>query len=271
MPADLSPIIDDLMAETALLSETVAGAPEIAWSTATPAVGWSVRDQFTHLAYFDEATVQAATDPAAFAEHRAEVVADVDGYTGAIAARFRHLPGQVVLDWFHSARTRLADVFRALDDEARIPWYGPDMSPASAVTARLMETWAHGQDVFDALGLVHPVGPGLRHVAHLGVRAFPNSFRVRGIDLPTAEVSVVLTAPDGDIWKWGPDSSVDRVQGLAVDFCLVVTQRRHLDDTSLKVEGPVARTWMGVAQAFAGPPGTGREPGQFGRKEMDRA
>lgn len=266
MPADLSQITDDLMAETALLTGLVEGAPEETWSKATPAAGWSVRDQFIHLAYFDGAAVQAATDPTAFIQHRADVVRDVDGFTGTVAGRYRHMTGPEVLDWFHSARAELARVFTSLDPKARIPWYGPDMSPASAITARLMETWAHGQDVFDALGRDHPPGPGLRHVAHLGVKTFANSFRVRGLDVPTAEVGVELTGPDGDIWRWGPEDGADRVRGNAVDFCLVVTQRRHLDDTGLSVEGPVARTWMGVAQAFAGPPGPGRPPGRFRRE-----
>jgi hypothetical protein len=48
-----------------------------------------------------------------------------------------------------------------------------------------------------------------------------------------------------------------------MDFCLVVTQRRHPDDTDLAIEGPLAEEWMAIAQAFAGPPGKGRAPGQF--------
>jgi len=271
MPADMSLIIKDLVAETEGLTGLVDGDSEETWSAATPAAGWSVRDQFTHLAFFDEAAVRAATDPVGFAEHRAEAVRDVDGVTGSVARRYQDLPGREVLDWFRSARAELVRVFAAVDLKARIPWYGPDMSPASAVTARLMETWAHGQDVFDALGRTHPAGPGLRHIAHIGVKTFANSFRVRGLEVPASEVSVELAAPDGDTWRWGPEDSPDRVRGPAVDFCLVVTQRRHLDDTSLMVEGPVARSWMSVAQAFAGPPGPGRPAGQFQREDGRRA
>ena len=52
--------------------------------------------------------------------------------------------------------------------------------------------------------------------------------------------------------------------GTALDFCLVVTQRRHVDDTALQVTGGTARGWLTIAQAFAGRAGAGRTPGQFG-------
>jgi uncharacterized protein (TIGR03084 family) len=77
-------------------------------------------------------------------------------------------------------------------------------------------------------------------------------------------VHVALTAPDGTWWTWGDDAA-DAVRGDALDFCLVVTQRRHLDDTDLSVTGPVARQWIAIAQAFAGPAGAGRAAGQFAR------
>jgi uncharacterized protein (TIGR03084 family) len=126
-----------------------------------------------------------------------------------------------------------------------------------------METWAHGQDVRDAAGAAPEVSGRLRHVAHIGVRARPFSYAVRNLDMPDVPVDVVLDAPDGDTWSWGPGDAADRVSGPAVDFCLVVTQRRHRDDTSLAVTGPAAEEWIGIAQAFAGARGPGRDPGQF--------
>jgi uncharacterized protein (TIGR03084 family) len=131
-----------------------------------------------------------------------------------------------------------------------------------------METWAHGQDVFDGLGQSHPAGPGLRHVAHLGVRTLANSFITRKLPVPDAAVRVELSAPGGELWEWGPSGADDAVRGPAVDFCLVVTQRRHLADTRLAVTGDTASAWMGIAQAFAGPAGPGRRPGQFPEPEV---
>ena len=256
-------LADDLTTETAVLESLVEPLDAEGWLTPTPAEGWTVLDQVGHLAYFDEAASTSATDPDRFRALRDEALADPNGITETAAARYRSLGGPQVLKEFQSARAALFDVFRAIDPALRVPWYGPDMSAASSLTARIMETWAHGQDVVDALGATRPQTPALRHVAHIGVRAFPNSFLANGLDVPAAAVFVELTSPEGETWTWGPADTADRVRGPAVDFCLVVTRRRHVDDTALEVTGPAATSWMPIAQAFAGPPGSGRRPGQF--------
>ncbi len=137
------------------------------------------------------------------------------------------------------------------------------MGARSFITARLMETWAHGQDIVDALAVVRPATDRLRHVAHIGVAARPFSYVANGRQAPSEPVRVELCGPGGDVWTWGPDDAADRVSGDALDFCLAVTQRRHLDDVSLAIEGAGAAEWMSIAQSFAGPPGPGRRPGQF--------
>jgi len=162
-----------------------------------------------------------------------------------------------LLDWFDEARRRLLTTFAALDPGLRVPWYGPPMSAASSVTARLMETWAHGQDVADALGVTREPTDRLRHVAHIGVRAMPFSYALHGRPAPTAPVRVELTAPGGESWTWGPQGVPDLVRGPALDFCLLVTQRRHRADLALRTTGPVATEWLSIAQAFAGEPGKG--------------
>jgi uncharacterized protein (TIGR03084 family) len=187
----------------------------------------------------------------------------VNGMTGAVARRYGEMAGPDALAWLGRARAELVRVYTQVDPAARIPWYGPDMGPASALTARIMETWAHGQDSLDALGVTRRASPGLRQVAHLGVRTFANSFVSHRRPVPESPVRVELTAPDGEVWSWGPDGAPDEIRGPAVDFCLVVTQRRHPSDTALVARGAVAREWLSVAQAFAGPPGAGRQPGQF--------
>ena len=128
------------------------------------------------------------------------------------------------------------------------------MSARSFVTARLMEAWAHGQDVADALDVSRPASDRLRHVAHLGVIARGWSYTTRGLTPPTGEVRVELSGPHGEQWTWGDADVADRVRGTALDFCLVVTRRRHAADTPLQTEGPLAAEWMAIAQAFAGPP-----------------
>jgi uncharacterized protein (TIGR03084 family) len=253
----------DLEAETSWLRSRLAALDDAGWDTPTPAPGWSVRDQVSHLAYFDEATTMAAIDPDRFRVERAEVLADIDGFTSNVAARYRARPGVELLAWFDRVRAQMIERVAEVDAATRAPWYGPDMSVTSLLTARIMETWAHGQDVADALRVDHPPTVALRHVAHIGVRALPNSFRARQRAVPSDEVRVELTAAAGERWTWGPADAVNTVRGSAVGFCLVVTQRRHPSDTDVVAAGPVATEWMTIAQAVAGPPGAGREPGQF--------
>jgi uncharacterized protein (TIGR03084 family) len=256
---DLGALADDLGAETNVLLAVVEPLAADGWATPTPAPGWRIQEQVAHLAYFDEQAALAATDAEAFTAELERALADPDGITERIAVRSRGMTGADVLDWFRAARADMVATFLALDPSTRVPWYGPPMSVASSLTARIMETWAHGQDVFDALRVEHPVTAALHHVAYLGVRTFGYSFVVNDLEPPDVAVLVELVAPDGGTWTFGERAAADRVRGPAVDFALVVTQRRNLADTALEITGDAADRWMHLAQAFAGPPGAGRE------------
>ncbi|GAA0936091.1 TIGR03084 family metal-binding protein [Pseudonocardia zijingensis] len=246
----------DLAAESQDLRALVAPLSEREWRCATPAPGWSIADQLVHLADVDDAAVLAATDPDAFVAAAQLPRRTVDERV----AEHRGRAGADVLRWFDDSRARLLDVFGALDPRTRVPWFGPSMSAASALTARIMETWAHGRDVADALGVAPEPSERLRHIAHLGVLARGYSLRgERGLDAG-AEVRVELVSPGGTTWVWGAPEAPDRVRASALDFCLLVTRRRHRDDLDLDVVGPVASRWIEVAQAYAGPPGEGRRP-----------
>ncbi len=265
MPADLSAIVADLAAEQDDLDSIVAALAAPDWALATPAEGWTVHDSVAHLAHFDGRAVQALTDPAGFAAHLEEVMADPAQLVEHHLDEGRAMRPATLLDAWREVRARLAAALLATDPAQRIPWYGPAMSPASFATARLMETWCHGQDVVDATGVERVPTARLRHVAHIAIKARPFNYMSHGMPLPAAVVGVALRAPDGSTWTWNTDAA-DRVSGDALDFALVVTQRRHLVDTALEVEGPLAAEWMAIAQAFAGPPGPGRRPGQFARR-----
>ena len=175
-----------------------------------------------------------------------------------IAARYRDRGGAQMLAWFDQARADLLNTFKNLDPRARLPWFGPPMSAASSLTARIMETWAHTQDIADALGVTREPTGRLRHVAHIGVGARAFSYAVNGKPPAPTPVRVELAGPDGDRWTWGPPDAKNRVTGPALDFCLLVTQRRHREDVTLAIEGPAAAEWMAMAQAFAGAAGAGR-------------
>src|SRR5215472_2941616 len=261
MPADMRALLADLEAETADLDAMIAPLDPEQYLLATPAEGWCISDQVSHLAFFDEAALLAVTDPARFKIEAARMMARGAGFPDEVAARHRAAPGPELRTWLLRAREELTAGFVAVDPAKRLPWYGPDMSAASSVTARLMETWAHGQDIADALGVSRPPTPRLRHIAHIGVRTIGFSFVWRGRPVPTQPIRVEVGAPDGSTWTWGPDDAPDLVTAPALDFCQVVTQRRHPADTALVASGPVATEWVSIAQAFAGPPGPGRQPG----------
>ena len=193
MPVDIGVLADDLARETASLVTLLDALTEADWARASPAPGWSVSDQVTHLAYFDDMAVLAAVDRAEFERRRDEGPPDADRITERVAKQFRGMEPTALHEWFLRARAELDAVYRALDPSARLPWYGPDMSAAAALTARIMETWAHGTDIADAVGRPWPVTAALRQVAHLCVRALPNSFRAQGRPDPGVEVRVELT------------------------------------------------------------------------------
>jgi uncharacterized protein (TIGR03084 family) len=259
----LQSVVADLRAETAAIVSVLSRLRPSSWDTSTPAAGWTIRDQVTHLAFFDDATLLALEDPASFEMQREELLALGDGFPDYVADRYRALPAESCLEWFTRSRDRLLVAYFGSDPSHRIPWYGPDMGLASSATGRLMETWAHGQDIVDAVGLVRPPTKRLRSIADLGVRTLGFSFHLNGRTPPMVPVRVELDGPDNDLWAWGSDEAANRVTGGAMDFGLAVTQRRHLSDTNLTVVGPVATEWMSFAQAYAGGIGPGRPAGQF--------
>jgi uncharacterized protein (TIGR03084 family) len=258
MSVDLAGLLEDLRAETTTLDTLLDLLDASEWDRPTPAAGWSVRDQVGHLAYFDEAMVTAVRAPARFrAEADALVAHGADHVAHATEGYVGLAPSQVH-EWFREARADLLEAFTGVGGERRIPWYGPPMSAATALTARLMETWAHGHDVAAATGQVPVPTDRLRHVAHLGVATFGFSFAVHGLAVPDRRPRVELTAPSGGPWVWESPGSEELIRGTAEAFCLVVTQRRHVAETDLFVVGPVASRWLEIAQAFAGPPTTRR-------------
>ncbi len=253
-------LLADLTAEQEALEAVVAALDDQQLRAPTPADGWDIADTISHLAGFDEAATLALTNPEGFVADLERLIAAGEDPVAGYTTRGRAMTPREVVLWWQTGRQSLLAAAAVTDPKARVPWYGPPMSAMSFITARLMETWAHGVDVHDTVGADIVATDRLRHVAHIGVGARNYSYMVRGLEAPDTPISVTLIAPSGDEWQWGPVDAADRVEGDALDFCLLVTQRRHLDDTSLRVGGPVATEWMSFAQAFAGGAGTGRPP-----------
>jgi uncharacterized protein (TIGR03084 family) len=268
MAVDIADLLADLRAESEETTALLRPLSPEGWDAPTPAVGWTIRDQVTHLAYFDEAATLAVADPERFTSAAAELAAAGADFPDQVAARYAGLPGEEALAWFTSARENMITACAAADPAVRVPWYGPPMSLATSITARLMETWAHTQDIADTLGVVRPATGRLRHIADLGVRTMAFTHVIHGEPVPDEPIAVDLVSPSGAHWTWGPAGAANLVTGSALDFCLVVTQRSHLDDTGLRLTGAAARRWMSIAQAFAGAPGPGRPPGgQFAERD----
>ncbi|MDN2495197.1 TIGR03084 family protein [Nocardia nova] len=264
--ANLTSVLRDLAAESADLDRLVAELDASGWRTPTPAEDWTIAHQIAHLAWADDFAALSATDPDGFRAELSSVLAgatSVDDFVCAAAELGAEQAPAALLERWRAGREQLAAGLAEVAPETKLPWLGPSMSPASMATARLMETWAHGQDVADALGVVRTPTARLRHVAHIGVRARAFAYFANDKQPPQGDVRVELQGPDGDIWSWGEPDAPDRVTGPALDFCLLATQRRHRDDLALVAEGPIADEWLDIAQAFAGPPGAGRTPGQF--------
>lgn len=260
---DYHGLVDDLEAEEAELDAIVDPLDDAAWSRPTPAAGWSVHDSIGHLAWAEELATTALHDAEAFQRRLEEIMANLDRTSRTLDQAAREKSPAELLQWWRDTRRGTVDGLRERDAKDRVPWIVGPMSAMSFATARLMETWAHGQDVVDGLGIERAPTARLRHVADIGVRTRRHAYVNRGLDVPDGDVRVELTAPDGpgqsDVWTWG-DSETDVVRGPAVDFCLVATQRRNVADTALEVTGPLAQEWMAIAQAFAGPPTDPRPP-----------
>lgn len=254
----------DLEARYQEMDNLVAPLSPDRWRMETPFDHWTVMDQVAHITLFDHEALLAMEEPIRFRDRALRII--------DIIRSGVHWPDQLnpmldmdgpdrLLPLWRDIRTRLLSRLRVMAPGDRLPWYGPDMTARSFATARLMETWAHGQDIFDTFRIRRINDTGLRHVAHLGVTTFGWSFKIRGLAVPGIRPRVELSGPSGQHWEWGEPDAENRVRGSAEEFCLVVTQRRNVADTRLNVRGRHAGQWLSIAQAFAGipqdPPGPG--------------
>lgn len=225
---------------------------------------YSVHDVVAHLHIFNWAADAALRDAEAFHAFWKDMTAGM-----ARGGTLKTLTDE----WLGGARNRavfeqwrafypgMAERFAAADPKRRVPWAGPDMSVRSSITARLMETWAHGQEVYDLLGVERVDTDRIKNIAHLGVSTFGWTFVNRKLEVPAPVPHVRLTAPSGEIWEWNSEVESDLVEGSATEFCQVVAQTRSLADTKLGVSGDVAERWMSIAQCFAGPVSDPPPPG----------
>jgi len=225
---------------------------------------WSIHDVVAHLHLWNWAADLALRDAEGFQAFWKELAAGIGKGKTLVELTDAWLEGarnRKVLDQWHGFYPEMTERFAAAEPKARVPWAGPDMSVRSSITARLMETWAHGQEVYDLLGIERVDTDRIRNIAHLGVNTFGWTFANRRLEAPSPVPRVRLDAPSGAVWEWNAEVTSDRVEGSATEFCQVVTQVRNVADTKLRVTGEVARRWMSIAQCFAGPASGPPAPG----------
>ncbi|MFZ2099563.1 MAG: TIGR03084 family metal-binding protein [Oricola sp.] len=246
----------DFLAESDVLHACIADLADADFGRATQFKGWTINDVLAHLHFWNGAADLAARDETGFRQLAAEI-SDV-----VREGRLRPFENAAIVErgpalreiWIERAQDMTAR-WQDFDPKARLPWIGPSMSARSSMTARQMETWAHGFEVFDLLGRARPESDRIRNIVVLGVNTFGWSHTVQGLPVPETMPAVILTGPSGAVWEFG-DPAAGEIRGEAVDFAGVVTQTRALADTGLAVSGAIARTWMEHAQCFAGPPET---------------
>ena len=253
-------LIDGLEAETEALLGVLEGLRGAEFDLVTEASPWTVKDTIAHLAFFDDQQRLAIVDPSVFARSVEQALALDESFVDLARDTYRDENFSEVLEWFETSRADLLHSFRNCDHGARLRWFGPSMSVASALTARLMETWAHGVDITDALGRSPHGSERLRHVVRLAHRARPFAYAANHLEMPTSPLRFELMSPNGELWCEGDDDATSVVVGDALDLCLVATQRRNVVDTGLVASDGDASQWLSIAQAFAGPPGPGRAP-----------
>jgi uncharacterized protein (TIGR03084 family) len=259
-------VYDDLIADGDDVEALVTDLSPAQWSTDTPAPGWTVKHQVAHLAFVSHLARLSASEPEAFAEHAAGAKRDFQGAVdAALAAYLKLSPGELVDRW-RDERNGAAKALAAVDPTGTVPWLVNPLPPSVLAAAGMMELFGHGQDIADALGRTRELTDRIGHLAWFGFRTRDFGYQAHGLTPPTEEFRVELTGPSGVVWEFGPADATQRVTGPAVDFALLVSRRRHRDDLALTAQGEEADRWLNIAQAYRGPAGAGRRPGQFAKR-----
>lgn len=252
---------EDFRAESralhALLSQT---APE-RYREPTQFKGWGIHDVLQHLHFWNRMAYLQLADEGELVHHLKAMAASGKSMRTYESEMLSDLEGTALVGEWEKQFEETADRYLSADPKSRLKWAGPDMSARSSITARLMETWAHGQEAYDHLGVIRTNQDRIGNIVTLGVNTFGWTYATRREKPPGEMPHIVLAAPSGEIWTYGGPSDAERIEGQAEEFCQVVTQTRNIADTNLKVTGPVATDWMSKAQCFAGPPSTPPAPG----------
>ncbi len=259
----LQDVISALSADGDDVDGMVAGLDAKMWALPTPAPGWTIAHQIGHLSATFRMAGLAAADPAAFNALISQLSDDFDTNVHAALSPYLSHPPEVLLARWRAERAKVEQALAAVPADQLVPWLVRPIPPAVLASAGMMELFGHGQDIADTLGLRRQRTDRLRYLVSFAVRTWDFGYQARGLTPPDVRFRFELTSPSGAEWEFGPVDSAQKVTGPAVDFCLLVTRRRHRDDLALVATGAEADNWLNIAQAYRGPAGPGRSPGQF--------
>jgi enediyne biosynthesis protein E11 len=256
-------VIEDLISEGEQVDGMLTGLSPEQWQLATPAPGWTIAHQVAHLASIFSLAGLAASDGAGFRDLTSHLSDDFDANVAMALGLYLNNPPDALLRSWRSERNRAEEALAACRPDQPVPWLVRPLPPAVLAAAGMMELFGHGQDIADTLGIRPERTDRIRRLAEFAVRVWDFGYLARGLAVPDVQFRYELTAPSGAQWELGPADAEQSITGPAVDFCLLVTRRRHRDDLALTAAGPEADRWLDIAQAYRGTAGAGRQPGQF--------
>ncbi|MEU0565743.1 TIGR03084 family metal-binding protein [Nonomuraea sp. NPDC005983] len=263
--SELQKVIQDLSAESAELDRILAGLPGARWKEPTPAPGWTIAHQVGHLSFIYRIAGMAASDPDGFRSMMASIKDGLSEAVNAALDEYTVLPPAELLARWREERAAGIRALAAVPDGQVVPWLVRPLPAEILASAGIMETFAHGQDILDALGIAREPTDRIRYLVIFAVLTWDFGYEARGMTPPDVQFRYELTAPSGELWAYGPETADQKIVGSALDFCLLVTRRRHRDDCDVTAVGPDADAWLDIAQAYRGPAGSGRRPGQFAK------
>ncbi|HEY2443840.1 MAG TPA: TIGR03084 family metal-binding protein [Streptosporangiaceae bacterium] len=260
---DIQDVLTDLNTDCDEIDRLVSGLEESQWQLPTPAPGWTIAHQIAHLTATFQMAATAAADPAAFKAFLSGISNDFAANVAAAMAPFLALRPAELLSRWQAERAHVTEALAAVPEGEVVPWLVRPLPPVILACAGIMEAFAHGQDIADALGEQREQTDRLKHLVIFAALVWDFGYQARGMTPPDVQFGYVITAPSGEVWTFGPPDATQVIEGPAADFCLLVTRRRHRDDLSITATGADADQWLDIAQAYRGPAGEGRTPGQF--------
>ncbi|MDI1461468.1 TIGR03084 family metal-binding protein [Catellatospora sp. KI3] len=256
-------VVAALTADGDAFDRMVTGLGASGWDAPTPAEGWTVKHQVAHLTSIFWMAEKAAAAPEAFTAMSANLGPNFNDNVAKAMAPFLGMPNEMLLVKWKEQRAATERALGALAPDHIVPWLVRPLPASVLAAAGMMELFGHGQDVADALDVEREHTDRIGHLVGFAVRTWDFGYTGRGLDVPEVQFRFEITAPSGKVWEFGPADAADRISGPATDFCLLVTRRRHPADLAITATGPEAPRWLEIAQAYRGPGGKGRTPGQF--------